>query len=362
MMHTEVLFCSLVLWMPAPMEKASLKITPEQASRFASLALKNIHREYPNKPNNVLEGPQDVLPPSRLYPAFYGSFDWHSSVHGHWMLVRLLKLHPKLKEADQIRQALAKNLTRENLLAETAFFLKPESKSFERPYGWSWFLKLALELNTWDDPQGREWAQNLKPLEDLIVKRYLDYFPKQTYPIRSGVHSSTAFGLTFALDYARGMKNKPLEDLITSRTRSYFLKDDSIPAKWEPDGNDFFSPSLMEADLMRRILPQAEFATWLDRFYPDLIKGEPKSLFLPAEVSDRSDPQIVHLDGLNLSRAWCMKSIAMALPANDRRRMLLNDSASRHSTAALAHVSSGDYSGEHWLASFAVYLLTQLEN
>ena len=358
-MFSTIFGCWMFLLIPSQNEKSALNITPEQASKFATLALKNIHREYPNKPNNVLAGPEEVLPPSKLYPAFYGSFDWHSSVHGHWMLVRLLKKFPQLAEAGRIRAALAKSLTAENLQGETEFFKKPESKSFERPYGWSWFLKLALELQTWEDPQGREWASNLKPLEELIVRRYIEYFPKQTYPIRSGVHSNTAFGLVFALDYARGVKHKELEELLVGRARSYFLKDEAIPAKWEPDGADFFSPSLMEADLMARILPREEFATWLNAYYPSLEKGEPSSLLQPAKVSDRSDPQIVHLDGLNLSRAWCMLGIARALPQADPRVKTLQDSAMVHATSALGHVTSGDYAGEHWLASFAVYLLTR---
>ena len=334
-----------------------LKLSEEQATKFAGLALKNIHREYPNKPGNVLEGPKDILSPKQLYPAFHGCYDWHSSVHGHWMLVKILKEFPQLKEAEEIRKALAKNITKENLLAEAAFFLKPESKSFERPYGWSWFLKLTLELRSWEDPLGKELAQHLKPLEEIIVGRYIQYFPKQTYPIRSGVHSNTAFGLTYALDYSRQMENKELEQLIVKRAREYYLKDEMIPAKWEPDGADFFSPSLMEADLMRRILPQKEFSIWLDKFYPNLLKSEPANLFSPAVVSDRTDPQIVHLDGLNLSRAWCMKNIGLALSEGDSRRMIFLESVRKHAEASLGHVSSGDYAGEHWLASFAVNLL-----
>lgn len=336
-----------------------LQLSEEQALKFAGLALRNIHREYPNKPGNVLESPRDVLGPKQLYPAFYGCYDWHSSVHGHWMLVRILKQFPQIKVAGEIRKALTKNITRENLLAEVEFFLKPESKSFERPYGWSWFLKLALELHSWDDPMGRELAGCLKPLEDLIVKRYMEFFPRQTYPVRSGVHSNTAFGLTYALDYSRHMKNRELEELLVTVAKSYYMKDKDIPAKWEPDGADFFSPSLMEADLMRRILSQKDFSSWLDRFYPSLLKSEPASLFNPAIVSDRSDPQIVHLDGLNLSRAWCMRNIGMSLPMDDPRRMIFLESAHKHANAALGHVSSGDYAGEHWLASFAVNLLSK---
>jgi hypothetical protein len=219
-------------------------------------------------------------------------------------------------------------------------------------------VKLAEELHGWDDDDGRAWSKNLKPLADTLVARYLAFLPKQTYPIRTGVHPNTAFGLAFALDYARAVDHKPLRQLVEKRSRDYYARDAGIPAAWEPDGADFFSPSLMEADLMRRVLARKEFAAWLGRFLPGLAKGEPRSLFVPATVSDRSDPQIVHLDGLNLSRAWCLRGIAAALPADDPARKVLDESAARHAEAALRHVASGDYAGEHWLTSFAVYLLT----
>jgi hypothetical protein len=193
---------------------------------------------------------------------------------------------------------------------------------------------------------------------DAISARYLSYFPKQTYPIRSGVHPNTAFGLAFALDHARAVGNQPLRELLEERSRTYYEEDREAPARWEPDGADFFSPSLMEADLMRRVLPPAEFADWFRRYLPDIARGEPKRLLSPAQVTDRSDPQIVHLDGLNLSRAWCMRSIAAALPKDDPARKVLADSAARHAESALGHVASGDYAGEHWLASFAVYMLS----
>jgi hypothetical protein len=333
-------------------------MTQEQASLFARLALKGIQKEYPNKPADVLNNDMDVKSPRAIHPVFYGSFDWHSSVHGHWMLVRLLRLFPDLPEKEQIRKVLAAHFTSENLKTEADYFARPNSQSFERPYGWAWLLKLAEELHRWDDPDAKEWAKNLKPLTDAIVARYLAYFPKQTYPIRSGVHPNTAFGLAFALDYARMIDHKPLVELIQERSKTYFLNDVDVPAAWEPDGADFFSPSLTEADLMRRVLPPAEFEGWLKRFLPNLSKGQPTSLLVPATVTDRSDPQLVHLDGLNLSRAWCMRSIALALPATHPARKVLLDSAARHADAALRHVASGEYAGEHWLASFAVYLLS----
>jgi hypothetical protein len=341
-----------------PVSGRILKMTPELASAFARLALKNLSREYPNKPGDVLNGNKDVRSPRVTHPAFYGCFDWHSSVHGHWMLVRLLRRFPDLPEAKAIRAALGEHLTAKNLKAEADSFTQPNAQSFERPYGWAWLLKLAEELHDWDDPDGKEWAKNLKPLADTIAARYLAYFPKQTYPIRSGVHPNTAFGLTFAYDYAVAVGHKKLREQIEERARAYYAQDAAIPGRWEPDGTDFFSPSLMEADLMRRVLPPTEFADWFRRFLPDLAKGEPKSLLQPATVTDRTDPQIVHLDGLNLSRAWCMRSLAAAHPKGDAIRKVLTESAARHADAGLAHVASGDYAGEHWLASFAVYLLT----
>jgi Protein of unknown function (DUF2891) len=337
--------------------KGGFMLTQEQATAFAKLALKGVRKEYPNKPGDVLNGYPDVKGPRAMHPAFYGCFDWHSSVHGHWMLVRLLRHFPELPESKQIRAALAENLTAKNLQAEADYFAQPNRASFERTYGWAWLLKLAEELQSWDDPEGKEWSRNIKPLADTIVARYLAFLPKQTYPIRTGVHPNTAFGLAFAMDYARAVDHKPLRERVEERSRAYYGKDVEAPARWEPDGADFFSPSLMEADLMRRVLPPAEFQAWLGRYLPGLAKGEPKSLFEPATVTDRTDPQIVHLDGLNLSRAWCMRSIAAALPAGDPARKILTESAARHADAALKHVASGDYAGEHWLASFAVYML-----
>jgi hypothetical protein len=330
----------------------------DQASAFARLALKALSKQYPNKPEHVLAGPADVKAPKDLHPAFYGSYDWHSSVHGHWMLVRLLRLFPALPEAREIRSVLGEHLTAENLNGEAAYFARKESKPFERPYGWAWLLKLTEELNGWSDPDATTWSRNLRPLADVVVTRYLEFFPKQTYAIRTGVHPNTAFGLSFAHDYARAVGNARLQALVDERARYYFGQDVDAPARWEPGGADFFSPSLTEADLMRRVLNPAEFRTWFDRFLPGAAKGEPTILFTPATVSDRADPQLVHLDGLNLSRAWAMRSIAAALPAGHPARDVLASSAARHAESALKHVASGDYAGEHWLASYAVYLLS----
>jgi hypothetical protein len=330
----------------------------ERASGFARLALKGLTKEYPNKPEHVMAGPDDVKGPRALHPAFYGSYDWHSSVHGHWMLVRLLRLFPDLPEAREIRAVLAGHLTAANLKAEADYFARKESRPFERSYGWAWLLKLAEELRGWEDPDAKAWSRDLRPLAAAIVTRYLEFFPKQTYPIRTGVHPNTAFGLAFAHDYASAAGDARLKGLVEERARAYFGGDEDAPARWEPSGADFFSPSLMEADLMRRVLPAAEFRDWFARFLPGAARGEPGPLFRPATVADRTDPQLVHLDGLNLSRAWCMRGIAAALPAGDRSRVALESAASRHARAGLGHVASGDYAGEHWLASFAVYLLT----
>jgi DUF2891 family protein len=273
--------------------------------------------------------------------------------------VRVMRRFPKLPESKEIRNVLAQHLTAKNLFAEADYFKEPNRQSFERTYGWAWLLKLAEELYDWDDPDAKVWSKNLQPLSDVIVERYLAFLPKQTYPIRSGVHPNTAFGLAFAYDYARTVKHKELAKLIEQRSRDYYGKDVDAPARWEPDGADFSSPSLMEADLMRRVLPATEYRVWLKGYLPGLAKAEPKTLLEPATVADRSDPQIVHLDGLNLSRAWCMNGIARSLGKEDPARKVLTEAAARHADAALKHVASGDYAGEHWLASFAVLLLTE---
>src|SRR4051812_14235385 len=323
----------LLLAMTVPTQAAEL--SRERASAFAGLALAAVTKEYPNKPEHVIGSAADVKAPRALHPAFYGSYDWHSSVHGHWLLVRLLKQFPDLPEAKRIRNVLGEHLTANNVKAEADYFARPESRSFERPYGWAWLLKLAEELHGWDDPDAKAWAANLKPLTDTVVARYLSFFPKQTYPIRTGVHANTAFGLAFAHDYAKAVGHAELRKLVEERAKAYFANDADAPAAWEPGGADFFSPTLMEADLMRRVLPAADFQKWFARFLPGTARGEPKALLAPATVTDRTDPQLVHLDGLNLSRAWCMKKIAAALPADDPARKVLAESAARHAEAGL---------------------------
>ncbi len=333
-------------------------LTREQASAFAKLALKGIDKEFPHKLGVVWAASDDVKAPKALHPAFFGCFDWHSAVHGHWLLVRVVKQFPDLPEAKRIRDVLNDHLTAEKIKTEAAHFARADAKSFERPYGWTWLLKLAAELHAWDDADARTWAANLKPLADVIAARYVEYFPKQTYPIRSGVHSNTAFGLSFAHDYAKTVGDRKLQAAIEERAKGYYGKDEDAPARWEPDGADFLSPSLCEADLMRRVLPVDAFRRWFHKYLPGAAKGEPASLLAPATVTDRTDPQLVHLDGLNLSRAWCMKGIASVLSPTDPTRAVLLDSAAKHAEAGLKHVASGDYAGEHWLGSFTVYMLS----
>jgi hypothetical protein len=322
----------------------------QHASRFAQLALSCIQREFPYQPQHVVNHAGDVSLPRALHPAFYGCFDWHSAVHGHWLLVRVLRRHPSAPEAGAIRAALNAHLTAENLQTEAGYFRQPNRASFERPYGWAWALKLAHELTGWDDADGKNWRVNVQPLASMLVALYLDWLPRQTYPVRSGVHSNTAFGLTFALEYADAHAVVALSALIRRRSRDYFFGDRNYPAAWEPGGSDFLSPALCEADLMRRVLAPDEFAPWLDGFLPEL----PPSLLAPATVSDRGDGQLVHLDGLNLSRAWCLFNLAHALPVEDARRAAFVSVAERHLAAGLAHLTGGGYAGEHWLATFAL--------
>ncbi|HET6410331.1 MAG TPA: DUF2891 domain-containing protein [Chthoniobacteraceae bacterium] len=327
----------------------------DQAEKFAQLALAGLDREYPNKPADVLTTSEDVRLPKEVHPAFFGSFDWHSSVHGHWLLVRLLRLHPGMPCAAEARSRLSAHLTAKALAAEAEYFEKKENRSFERMYGWAWVLRLAAELRNWDDPNGKQWAVNLRPLEERIVELTKTYLPRLTYPIRTGVHPDTAFALGQGVDYARGVGDKEFEKILVARAREYYFGDRAYPTTFEPSGEDFFSPGLNVADLMRRVLPRDEFSKWLDGFLPGLRNGDIGGWAHPAEVSDLSDPRIVHLVGLNLSRAWTLKGIVSALEVTDPRRAVLEESERRHAEAGLRHVFSGHYEGEHWLATFAVY-------
>lgn len=332
------------------------QLTNEGASHLASLPLKCLQQEYPNKTSHTSSSDSDhLMTPKQQHPAFYGCFDWHSCVHGHWMLVKLLKDFPSLPEAQKIRTAIALNITPQNMAQELRYFDGKLSKTWERTYGWAWLLKLQQELLTWDDAQGKQWGRTMQPLCDTIISFWMKYLPKQTYPNRTGVHPNTAFGLVLALDYARTVSNKGFEDAIIKAARQLYLKDRNAPANWEPDGTDFLSPSLEEADLMRRVLKKEEFIQWFNAYIP--VPSLQHLTKLPV-VSDRNDYQIVHLDGLCFSRSWCMKGIASMLPSTDKRKKLLLQSAIKHLNASLPTIASGSYGGEHWLASFAVYALT----
>ena len=329
------------------------------ASRFARIALANVVREYPNKPDHVLESMLDAQAPSAMHPAFHGAYDWHSCVHMHWLMARVRNRFPDLPEASAIGAVFDQHLTPAAIAGEVAYLRRPASASFERTYGWAWLLKLAQELATGNDTWSARWAAALQPLADAFTERYLDYLPRAEYPLRYGVHNNSAFGVLFALEYARCCDRTDLASLCERTAVRWFEADRNAPADWEPSGADFLSPSLVEASLMHRVLEPRGFATWLDAFLPGLADGKPRSLFTPANVCDRSDPQIVHLDGLNLSRAWCFGSIALALAPEDARRDRLLDAAERHLRAGLVGLASGDYLGEHWLASFAALALTR---
>jgi hypothetical protein len=329
------------------------------AERFANLALGCVHKEYPNKISHVLNSDADVAPPRNLTPAFCGCYDWHSSVHGHWLLVRLLRTFPDASFAKPARDALKKSLTTENLKAEAAYLRGEGRASFERPYGLAWLLQLCAELREWDDPQAREMLGNLKPLEDAGVERLRTWLPKLSHPVRVGEHDQTAFALGLILDYARGTNDQALVKLAADSARKFFLADKNCPLAYEPSGEDFLSPCLGEADAMRRVLPEAEFAKWLTQFLPQIPRTATAD-WLPIVVSpDPSDPKLAHLDGLNLSRAWMVEGILFSLPVDDQRRPALTSAAEAHRHAGLAAVTGEHYEGGHWLGSFAVYLTTQ---
>jgi len=344
---------------------SALRFDASASERFAKLALACVHKEYPNKISHVLNSDADVAPPRNLTPAFCGCYDWHSSVHGHWLLVRLLRTFPDASFAKPARDALKKSLTAENLKAEAAYLRGEGRASFERPYGLAWLLQLCAELREWDDPQAREMLGNLKPLEDAAVERFRTWLPKLSHPVRVGEHDQTAFALGLILDYARGKNDQALAGLAGDSARKFFLADKECPLAYEPSGEDFLSPCLGEADVMRRVLPQAEFAQWLSDFMPQIpdISGgsdATKANWLPVVVSpDPSDPKLAHLDGLNLSRAWMLEGILSALPISDRRCPALALAVELHRRAGLASVTGAHYEGGHWLGSFAVYLTTR---
>lgn len=336
-------------------------LTAGQAAAFSKLALDCVTTQYPNKPGQVMVGEESVVTPRDLHPVFYGCFDWHSAAHGHWLLVRLLKLYPGNPQAQRTRDTLAAQFDAAALMTEAEYFDEPHNRSFERMYGWAWLLRLVVELRSFDDPDARLWAERLAPLEQRIVALTLDYLPRLDWPIRTGVHPNTAFALGQALDYARAVGHAELEEMLVGKSKTYFGEDRRYPVEYEPSGEDFFSAALAEADLMRRVLPGGEYSEWLDDFFPGLRQGDLGRLLEPATVSDVTDGKIVHLAGLNLHRAWTMRSVAWALPEGDPRAKVLLASAAEHLAAGLDYVFSGHYEGEHWLATFAVYGLTEVD-
>ncbi len=325
-----------------------MQLTESLAGQFATIALGHVTREFPNKLDHVLRAPADVQPPRALHPIFYGSFDWHSCVHGYWMLARLRRLFPALPARPAIDALFDAHLTPANVAVERDY--AAAHPGFERPYGWAWLLMLSAELAR--DGTASRWHAALAPLAETFAGHFRAFLPRATYPLRVGTHFNTAFATILALEYA----DPALSALLRETARGWYLGDADCAA-WEPGGDEFLSSALIEAACMRRVLPQAEFAPWFTRFLPRLADGEPATLFHPATVSDRSDGKIAHLDGLNLSRAWCWRDLAAALDPADPRRPLALDAAYRHMDASLPHVA-GDYMGEHWLASFAVLALT----
>jgi hypothetical protein len=360
MMHSTIRRICWLLLASTALANADIPpaIPADQAAGFVKLALAGIDREFPNKPGDVLTGPADVRSPRQVHPVFYGHFDWHSSVHGHWLLVRLLRDQPQAAFAEEVRKVLDGRFTEKALAAEAAYFQKKENRSFERMYGWAWAFRLSQELRGWDDPDAKRWATYLRPLEQELAGLAKAYLPKLDWPVRCGFHPESAFPLAQMLDWARATGDAELESLVCKKALQFYASDRNYPVLYEPSGNDFFSPCLNVADLMRRVLPADKFGNWLTAYLPELAQGKAGNLLTPVKISDPSDGHLIHLAGLNLTRAWTMRGVAAALAADDPRRAVLLRSAEAHSAAGLAWVTSGHYEGEHWLASFAVYLLS----
>jgi hypothetical protein len=328
------------------------------ARRFAALALSCVHKEYPNKIAHVLQSDTDVKPPRELTPSFYGCYDWHSAVHGHWLLTRLARFHPDEPFAREARMALSRSLTAPHIAAEVAYLEGPGRASFERPYGLAWLLQLAAELRSWPDDDARAWSSALAPLERAAVRRLAEWLPKLRHPIRIGEHDQTAFAFGLVWDWGQVADDAATTSLLESRIRDFYLADTGCPLSYEPSGQDFLSPCLAEADLLRRVLPPPRYAAWLSAFLPGIPRDGAAGWLPPAEVTDRADPKLAHLDGLNLSRAWMLEGMARGLPASDPRRLALRAAARAHRDAALPAVTGDHYEGGHWLGTFAVYLVT----
>lgn len=352
-----VILISLALANTGLASEASLE------ARFARLALDCVHREYPNKIGHVMNSAEDAGTPSSLHPVFYGCFDWHSSVHGHWLLVRLLRTAQgeklPLELSINVVDALNQSFTAEGVAAEVAYFQAEGRKAYERPYGIAWFLQLTAELREWKDPLADKWLEILKPLESVIVDHLKSWLPNLAYPIRIGTHNQSMFAFGLILDWAKAADDFEMEHLVRSRTLTFHLRDRDCPLGYEPSGEDFLSPCLMEADLMRRVLGQADFAIWLEKFLPGIPHDGSSDWLVPGVVKDPTDGKLVHLDGVNLSRAWNLENIAAALPQKDPRRPALEATAKVHAKTGIANISADNYEGSHWLASFATYLITK---
>lgn len=334
---------------------AEVAMDPAAAARFAGLALKCLHDEYPNHISLTMDRDADAHPPRELTPAFYGCFDWHSDVHGHWLLVRLLRMMPNAAFAGQARSELARSFTPENIAGELNYLKHPGRASFERPYGLAWLLQLAAELHEWDDPQAKQWSSTLQPLETEAASRIKTWLPKLHYPIRIGEHDQTAFSFGLIWDWAGVVADTGMRALLKDAAQRFYRKDRNCPLSYEPSGEDFLSPCLAEADFMRRVLESKAFSTWLSAFLPGIPQSTGAWLE-PGVVTDRSDPKLAHIDGLNLSRAWMLDGIAHGLPPGDRRVAVLRATAAQHRDAALPAVTGEHYEGGHWLGTFAVYL------
>lgn len=335
---------------------AAPEFTLAEANKLIELPLHCVNTPYPYKPGETLESKADLVEPVLVHPIFYGCFDWHSAVHGYWSMVTLLQQFPEMDRADEVRTILKEKITAQNVAIEVAFFEKPINKSFERTYGWAWLLKLSETLHKWDDPMANELEQNLKPLADIMVLRYKEFLPKLNYPIRVGEHANTAFGLTMAYDYAKTMGDTELKLLIENRARNFYSKDENCPIGWEPGGYDFLSPCLEEIDIMRRVLSAEEFENWLNTFLPEL--AENTYHLKVGEVSDRTDGKLVHLDGLNFSRAWVFYGLAKQFPKYKHLENLANE----HLAYSYPNLVGDSYEGGHWLGSFAIYALNSLHD
>jgi hypothetical protein len=348
----------LVFWGPAggatTPDSPSLDVAT--ATRFANLALKCLHTEYPNHISHTLDSDAAALAPHLLTPAFYGCLDWHSDVHGHWLLVRLLRLFPQAPFAAAARAELARSLTATNIAGELQYLQQPDRASFERPYGLAWLLQLCAELREWQDPQAQQWLTTLQPLESAVALRLASWLPKLHYPIRVGEHDQTAFSFGLIWDWAGVAGDTHMRALLKDAAQRFYIKDRNCPLSYEPSGEDFLSPCLAEADFMRRVLDPAAFGRWLSAFLPGIPHDGSAHWLQPAVVTDRSDPKLAHIDGLNLSRAWMLEGVAHGLAHGDRRIPVLLRTATHHREVALPAVTGEHYEGGHWLGTFAVYL------